>query len=578
MGEVHINSKSEDKIPIIKTPEEDADEVVEKPKILHKLSLFSVMAIGFLANVEYGIVMPSIWNYIQSLGGSNNDLGWALSGFSLAQLVALPLIGIWADKRTMRECFCASVIIGVIGNILYAMSVHPVMIVIGRVIAGIGSSNMAISNSYIASVTTKEQRTKYMGMINGINAIGLVAGPAFNLLLALINFQFYMGKLHIIVDPLRSPGWLLAFLLFVCFVLFLFFKEPEKQPKDDSTNGASETDPLLSGTSTPPSKTSDIDDEGAPNMYQGSINDEEDENNNNNNNKSTSIYIKQDKPSMTESQKNLLSAQSSLSHISSPSYHYSYNYASNKYQSKQSITHYASINRYTKNFGKPVKQEPTFFQNFKKVLDSSLLTCCVINFVQNFVFGALETMITPITEEQYGFNTLKNSIMYSIVSAEIIVFIFATIAASNKNIQDKFIIFFGQTFLGAGLALLFAFFGGPASREVQMWKFALSVAITTVGIPTQNTSVYSLYSKLLNRIFGDEAQGFYTGFMMLMGSGARILGPLWAGYGLEMTNRFPLFIVFLALWVFDIGVTLIFWKKLTFITDPNSKTTTFVSH
>ncbi|GAM26379.1 hypothetical protein SAMD00019534_095540, partial [Acytostelium subglobosum LB1] len=421
-----------------------------KARPLHMISLISIMAVGFIANVEYGIVMPSINDYIQSKTPSHGGNSGSSSNADASSEQYLPLVGIWSDRRTIREAICVNLLIAITGNIIYATAVNPIMIVLGRVVTGVGSSNMALTNTYIAAVTSREQRTKYMGQINAINAIGLVAGPAFNLLLSVIKFKIQIKSFVIVVDPLNCPGYFLAFLLTCCLISFAWFKEP--------------------------------------------------------------------------------------------------------------------------------KRKSTFWQNFKMLLNRSLITCFIINFVQNFVFGALETMITPITQEQYHFGTLSNSIMYSVISSEIIVFIFVTVFASSKfGVQDKYMVLFGQVFLGAGLVQLFINFGGPADRKVQFWRFCLSVAVTVVGIPTQNTSIYSLYSKLLNRIFGDKQQGFQTGFMMLMGSLGRIIGPLWASYGLAMSNRIPLCSVFLVIWAIDISFTLFNFKSLTF-KHTGKPTTLIISH
>ncbi|GAM20750.1 hypothetical protein SAMD00019534_039250 [Acytostelium subglobosum LB1] len=513
----------------------------EPDRPIHMISMISIMAVGFIANIEYGIVMPSIngfieskdsrYNHMNTTGSdssgentSDSYLGWAISGFSVTQLVFLPLVGIWADRRSIREAISVCILIGIIGNVVYATAINPVMIVMGRVIAGIGSANMALTTSYISAVSSKEQRTKYMGKINGINAIGLVAGPAFNLLLALCKFDIKIGKMDIKVTPYNSPGYMLAFLLTCCLVSFIWFKEPERMNVEEDAK------PIM-----PVAGSSYYNYNNAP---------------------SQRVII--------PTSSNDITIQTSISQITAANHQLSFNYRSISRSMRSGRPGTAMM------FNQP--KEDSFWTNFKKLLNASLLTCFVINFVQNLVFGALETMITPITQYQYNFTTLDNSIMYSVVSTEIIVFIFATVFASNYGIQDKYLILFGQVFLGAGLIQLLFFFGVPATEYVPMWQFCLAVGITTVGIPTQNTSIYSLYSKLLNRIFGEEAQqGFQSGFMMLMGSLARIVGPLWASYGLTMANRFPLFIVLVALWVFDIGVTLIFFKSLTFVHTPGQK-------
>ncbi|KAN0050320.1 hypothetical protein ACTA71_003439 [Dictyostelium dimigraforme] len=568
---------------------------------VHMLSLTTVMVIGFVANVEYGIVMPSLLKYLESINGNSNSLGWALAVFSIAQVCFLPIVGIWADKRTMKESFIASLIVGVIGNIVYAMAIDPYMVIAGRFIAGIGSSNMALTNSYIAAVSTKEQRTKFMGIINGINAFGLVAGPAFNLGIGEVNFNFWIGKLHFIFDPLRTPGWLLALFLFLILLSFIGFKEPtpivdndkkvdqeikigsnnnintiisekqqQQQQQQFSTSKfkTNEKAPLLQKSTSHPhalDKYSEV-------TLGGDYNNQQQQ-------QQYSTYSKYptfgEEGSLTYRMVNpkglngngsgggseslsttMITPQSSFQHFSSKKF------------AKYQISSNGSILNSSLN-----KKEPTFLENLKKILNASLLTCFVINFVQNFVFGSLETLITPITQQQYGFGTIQNSIMYSLVSLEIIVFIIITVIFTGKGGQDKHAIMFGMLFIGAGLILMMFFFGlGLATDSVPMWKFILSVAITTVGIPTQNTSVYSLYSKLLNRIYGEEeSQGFLSGCMMIMGSLARILGPLWAGYGLSMVRRLPLFIVLISMWVFDMGIVLLFWKKLTFKFDPNAK-------
>ncbi|KAN0032365.1 hypothetical protein ACTFIV_006258 [Dictyostelium citrinum] len=602
-----VENNSNDPILIINKEEpslvkdEKVETVIEKTENrVHMLSLTTVMVIGFVANVEYGIVMPSLLNYLESINGNSNSLGWALAVFSIAQVCFLPIVGIWADKRTMKESFIACLIVGVIGNIVYAMAIDPYMVIAGRFIAGIGSSNMALTNSYIAAVSTKEQRTKFMGIINGINAFGLVAGPAFNLGIGEVNFNFWIGKLHFIFDPLRTPGWLLALFLFLILLSFIGFKEPtlivdnnknknDQESKIGSINNlnsnekqqlqqqssiskfkSNERAPLLQKSTSHPhalDKYSEITLGG-----DHSINQQQQQ-------QQYSTYSKYptfgEEGSLTYRMVNpkglngnggeslsttMITPQSSFQHFSSKKF--------SKYQTSSN----GSIHQ-SRLFGDQKKKEPTFLENLKKILNASLLTCFVINFVQNFVFGSLETLITPITQQQYGFGTIQNSIMYSLVSLEIIVFIIVTVIFTGKGGQDKHAIMFGMLFIGAGLILMMFFFGlGLATDSVPMWKFILSVAITTVGIPTQNTSVYSLYSKLLNRIYGEEeSQGFLSGCMMIMGSLARILGPLWAGYGLSMIRRLPLFIVLISMWVFDMGIVLLFWKKLTFKFDPNAK-------
>lgn len=66
------------------------------------LGLGGMASVYLLGSIEYGIIMPSLWTYLQSLDGSQTQLGFCLASFSSARLLALPLVGFWADRRTIK--------------------------------------------------------------------------------------------------------------------------------------------------------------------------------------------------------------------------------------------------------------------------------------------------------------------------------------------------------------------------------------------------------------------------------------------------------------------------------------------
>lgn len=84
----------------------------------------------------------------------------------------------------------------------------PYAIIAGRMLSGMYMGVTAVTNryslfllallitviSFVAHISTPETRTKLMAQINGINAIGMVSGPGFNLFLNLKEFS--IRKLH----------------------------------------------------------------------------------------------------------------------------------------------------------------------------------------------------------------------------------------------------------------------------------------------------------------------------------------------------------------------------------------------
>lgn len=74
------------------------------PKAEHRLGMIGVAAVGFIDCVSYGVIMPSIWAFLNEYGGSPHELGFALSAFSFAQLISYPIVGFWADRRSIKVC------------------------------------------------------------------------------------------------------------------------------------------------------------------------------------------------------------------------------------------------------------------------------------------------------------------------------------------------------------------------------------------------------------------------------------------------------------------------------------------
>ncbi|XP_069855256.1 major facilitator superfamily domain-containing protein 8 isoform X3 [Dipodomys merriami] len=76
----------------------------------------------FLSSVGFSIVIMSIWPYLHKIDQTADAsfLGWVIASFSLGQMVASPLFGLWSNYRPRREPLIVSIFISVAANCLYA--------------------------------------------------------------------------------------------------------------------------------------------------------------------------------------------------------------------------------------------------------------------------------------------------------------------------------------------------------------------------------------------------------------------------------------------------------------------------
>eukprot|EP01102_Stenamoeba_stenopodia_P001076 TRINITY_DN10947_c0_g1_i1.p1 TRINITY_DN10947_c0_g1~~TRINITY_DN10947_c0_g1_i1.p1 ORF type:complete len:507 (-),score=99.96 TRINITY_DN10947_c0_g1_i1:151-1671(-) len=214
-----------------------------------RISLFCIAFGYFVGTVEYGIIMPSVWNYLLSLGLPTSDeyfMGLVLGSFSLSQMITAPFFGSWVDKHTMKPAIIASFVFGVIGSILYALALNPWMILTSRLICGIGANLGVVGSTYIIRTVASEERSGLFAGVSAFANLGMLLGPAVNLVLVQIKDVklFYRFTL----TSYSSPGWVMVVLNIYCIYLaLLLFKEPplpkhdHHDPEDEVTKTGDES-------------------------------------------------------------------------------------------------------------------------------------------------------------------------------------------------------------------------------------------------------------------------------------------------------------------------------------------------
>ncbi|KAJ7423852.1 Major facilitator superfamily domain-containing protein 8 [Willisornis vidua] len=109
-------------------------------------------------------------------------LGWIIASYSIGQMVASPLFGLWSNYRPRREPLIISTAISVAANCLYAYvhvphSHNKYYMLTARALVGFGAGNVAVVRSYIAGATSLMERTSAMANTSACQAVGFILGP-----------------------------------------------------------------------------------------------------------------------------------------------------------------------------------------------------------------------------------------------------------------------------------------------------------------------------------------------------------------------------------------------------------------
>lgn len=167
----------------------------------------------------FGMVIPIMPFYIDSMGASGFQLGLLVASYGVMRLIFAPLWGSLSDRVGRKPIL----LIGVFGNgltlLLFGLSTQLWMLFLARSLSGVlSSATSPTTMAYISDSTSKEDRGGGMGMLGAAVGLGTVIGPGLGGWLA--------------GESLATPFFIAAALSMVSLLLIIFLL-PESLPSQD---------------------------------------------------------------------------------------------------------------------------------------------------------------------------------------------------------------------------------------------------------------------------------------------------------------------------------------------------------
>ncbi|XP_057714138.1 major facilitator superfamily domain-containing protein 8 [Corythoichthys intestinalis] len=173
------------------------------------LTFFTIGLIFMLSGIEYAVILPTIWRYLQILEAPPYFLGLGLSAFSLSGLLTGPLFGCWSDRSgSTKSIILFSNLFEIAGNFMYFVGYSKWLLVGSRLVTGVGAGAGSSIFGFLTQSTRPEERAGVFAAVMACRQAGLLVGPAFNLFLRLCNFK--LGAF--VVNKFTSPG------IFMCLL------------------------------------------------------------------------------------------------------------------------------------------------------------------------------------------------------------------------------------------------------------------------------------------------------------------------------------------------------------------------
>lgn len=172
-----------------------------------------IMATILLDMLAMAIVLPVLPRLIQGLVHGNivasaHVFGIFGAAWAAMQFVASPVLGALSDRYGRRPVILLSCLGQAIDFSVMALAPSVAWLLVGRILSGASSANIAAANAYIADVIPAERRAAAFGVSGVAAAVGFILGPALGGLLGGIS--------------LRLPFWFAAGLALANFLYGVF--------------------------------------------------------------------------------------------------------------------------------------------------------------------------------------------------------------------------------------------------------------------------------------------------------------------------------------------------------------------
>ncbi|MDY6936154.1 MAG: MFS transporter [Cyanobacteriota bacterium] len=168
-------------------------------------SLLVLFVSGLIFWMSMASTLPTLPLYIQSVGGTQQQIGLIMGAFAIGLLASRRMLGTLADRRSRKLVLLVGTAVCTIAPLGYlSIDSIPILLVV-RAFHGI--SVAAFTNAYsalVADISPAERRGEIIGYMSLVTPIGVATGP---ILGGFVQANYGYGSLFVMTSILGVLSW-----------------------------------------------------------------------------------------------------------------------------------------------------------------------------------------------------------------------------------------------------------------------------------------------------------------------------------------------------------------------------------
>jgi DHA1 family tetracycline resistance protein-like MFS transporter len=149
-----------------------------------KRSLIFIFITVFVDMLGYSMILPLLPFFVQAQGGDAVLAGGLQSLYAFLQLFSGPILGSLSDRYGRKPILVACLFGTAVAYTLFGLANSILFLLLAVLLDGLTGNNLSTSFTYVADITTADERSRGMGIVSAAFGLGLMAGPALGGLLS----------------------------------------------------------------------------------------------------------------------------------------------------------------------------------------------------------------------------------------------------------------------------------------------------------------------------------------------------------------------------------------------------------